>query len=45
MTRAVLELLQTSAVAVLAFAILTLLGLFLKAEAATWAKPAAPPKP
>ena len=30
------ELIQTAAVAVVAFLVLTLLALFLKAEAATW---------
>ncbi len=33
------ELLQTAAVTVVAFLILTLLSLFLKAESATWKKP------
>ena len=39
------ELLQTAAVAVLAFGILTLLALFLKAEAATWKESAKEGKP
>ena len=40
MGEALRELLQTAAVAVAAFAALTGLALFLKAEAATWRKPA-----
>jgi len=33
------EILQTSAVMVIAFVIITLVALFLKAESATWKKP------
>jgi len=39
------ELLQTAGVVVLAFAILTLLALFLRAESATWKKPEGGGKP
>ena len=42
MSLAISELIQTAAVAVVAFAVLTLLALFLKAEAATGRKPGAP---
>jgi hypothetical protein len=45
MSQAMRELFQTTAVAVLAFAALTLLALFLKAEAASWNTPGAAPKP
>ena len=38
MTLAMSELLQTAAIAVVAFVVLTLLALFLKAESATWRK-------
>jgi hypothetical protein len=38
MSLALSELLQTTAVAVAAFAVLTLLALFFKAESATWKK-------
>ena len=38
MSLAISELLQTAAVAVAAFAVLTLLALFFKAESATWKK-------
>ena len=39
MNLAMSELLQTAAVMVAAFVLLTLLVLFLKAESATWKKP------
>jgi hypothetical protein len=39
MSLAISELFQTLGVAVAAFAVLTLLAMFLKAEAATWKKP------
>lgn len=39
MNLAMSELIQTAAVAVVAFVILTLLSLFFKAESATWKKP------
>ena len=45
MSPAMSELLQTAVVAVLAFGILTLLALFLKAEAAGRKTSAAAPKP
>ena len=45
MTLAVSELLQTAAVAVAAFVLLTALALFFKAESATWGKPDAGTKP
>ena len=38
MSLAMSELFQTAAVAVAAFAVLTLLALFFKAESATWKK-------
>ena len=42
MTLALSELIQTAAVAVIAFGFLTALALFLKAESATWKRPAEP---
>ena len=43
MSLAAIELLQTAAVAVAAYILLTALALFLKAESATGVKPGAPP--
>ncbi|NLB65162.1 MAG: hypothetical protein GX803_01660 [Lentisphaerae bacterium] len=40
MDLALSELLHTAGVIVAAYAVLTLLGMFLKAESATWNKPA-----
>ena len=45
MTLALSELLQTSAVAVVAYVLITALALFCKAESATWEKPGAGPRP
>lgn len=45
MTLAFSELLQTAAVAVVAYVLLTTLALFFKAESATWKKPNAVPAP
>ena len=45
MNPAMSELLQTAAVAAIAFVVLTLLALLLKAEAAGQKQPAAAPKP
>jgi hypothetical protein len=42
MTLAFSELIQTLAVMVVAYAVLTLLAVFLKAESATWQKPQDP---
>jgi hypothetical protein len=42
MTLAVSELIQTLAVAVVAYVILTLLAVFFKADSATWKKPEEP---
>lgn len=39
------ELLQTAAVAVAAYVILTVLALVLKAESATWDRPGPAPRP
>ncbi len=39
MTLAISELLQTAAVAVVAYVLITALALFCKAESATWEKP------
>lgn len=39
MSLAISEFLQTAGVVVAAFAVLTLLTMFLKAESATWKKP------
>lgn len=39
MNLAISELLHTAAVVVAAYALLTLLAMFLKAESATWKKP------
>ena len=45
MSLAMSELLQTAAFAVVAFVVLTLLALFLKAESATWKESAKEGKP
>ena len=45
MTLALSELLQTSAVAVVAFVLITAAALFCKAESATWKEPDAGPRP
>ena len=45
MTLALSELLQTGAVAVVAYVLITALALFCKAESATWGKPDAGTKP
>ena len=45
MTLALSELLQTAAVAVVAFVLITAAALFCKAESATWNKPDAGPRP
>lgn len=45
MSPAMSELLQTAAVAAIAFGVLTLIALLLKAEANGQKHPAAPPKP
>ncbi len=45
MSLAMSELIQTAAVAVVAFLVLTLLALFLKAESASWKKPDGAPPP
>ena len=42
MTLALSELIQTAAVMVAAFIVLTAAALFLKAESATWRKPSEP---
>lgn len=44
MSLAMSELIQTAAVAVVAFVVLTLLAMFLQAESATWTK-SGDPKP
>ena len=45
MSLAMSELLQTAAVAVAAYVVLTVLALVLKAEAATWDQPDQAPRP
>ena len=45
MTLAISEGLQTAAVAVVAFVLITAAALFCKAESATWKKPDAGPRP
>ena len=45
MTLALSELLQTAAVAVVAYVLITAATLFCKAESATWNKPDAGPRP
>lgn len=45
MTLAASEFLQTAAVTVVAYVVLTLLALFFKAESAAWRRPEAPPPP
>ena len=45
MSLAISEILQTAAVAVAAYVVLTALALFCKAESATWTAPAATPAP
>ena len=45
MTLALSELLQTAAVAVVAFVLITAAALFCKAESATWKEPDAGPRP